>query len=376
MHDEVEVTETHSRPVRTTIDKAFTNIDTGLAHTFDSDGHHGFPVGPAIRARDVHRRNLFALGIFHVVERTVAIPYRLVACFGEHLLHRFDTFLFVGDGELDTILQEIFVADILAFESGRHNEARLDLVRVVGHGELAESHVVDSGSKSTAEALVVKRFLHRVDDEHRHCTRQEVRRFVEPRVHACASLAVDTRDVALGCVEIAATHSNRVMFVVLVNRMDDIFRSRKLAFVESGVAPVVVAAFKNNLVRVGTAESVRAGNNRILVHRKFLDFVLGTELFDKRFENVCRNDTDSLHQVQHRKRVVALFLVHEECDTFHRTCRFGGNGINMDSGNLFACVDGTHRVNELHVLGRNLFTIAPSCCRVQIDNDAIVVLAH
>ena len=195
-------------------------------------------------------------------------------------------------------------------------------------------------------------------------------------MHASASLAVDTRDVALRSVEVAATHSDRVMFVVLVNRVDDVLRSGELAFVEGGIAPVVVAAFKNNLVRVGAAESVRTGNHRILVHREFLDFVLGAELFDKRFKHVGRDNADSLHQVHHRKRVVALLLVHEESNAFHLTRRFGFNGIDMNCGNLFASVDGTHRVDELHIARSDLFTIAPTCSRIQIDNDRVVVLAH
>ena len=195
-------------------------------------------------------------------------------------------------------------------------------------------------------------------------------------MYASASLAVDTRDVALGCVEVAATHSDRVVFVVLVNRVNDILRSRELTIMESGVAPVVVAAFKNNLVRVGTAESVRAGNNRILVHREFLHFVLGAKLFDERFKHVSRDNTDGLQQVNHRKRVVTLLLVDKESNSFHLTCRFGFNGINMDCGNLFASVDGTHRVDELHVTRSDLFTIAPLCGRIQVDDDRVVVLAH
>ena len=92
---------------------------------------------------------------------------------------------------------------------------------------------------------------------------------------------------------------------------------------------------------------------------------------------MSRHDADSLEEVHHRKRVVALVLSHNEGNAFGngsiRRCRFGLEGIHVDCGNLFGRVDGTVREDELHVVGVHLLAVAPLGSRVQVDHDAVVV---
>ena len=195
-------------------------------------------------------------------------------------------------------------------------------------------------------------------------------------MHAGALEVADTRNEGHGSIEFTLAESDGVVLVALVNRVDDELRSRELALVESGVAPVIVTTFEDNLVRGVVLDGVRARNDRVLVHHELLHFV-ETLFGNERFKHVSRHDADGLEEVHHRKRVVALVLGNDEGNAFSngsvRRCRFGLEGIHMDCGNLFGGVDGTVREDELHIVGVHLLAVAPLGGGVQVNHDAVVV---
>ena len=190
---------------------------------------------------------------------------------------------------------------------------------------------------------------------------------------ACRSLTLNAGNKALGGIKVAFAHGDGIMFVVLVNRVNNELRSRELSVVEGSVAPVVVAAFKNNLVRVSATQVVRTRNHRILIHGELLRLVEALFL-DQRFKHMRRSDTGRLQHVAHGQRVVALVLSDHEGKTFSNGTVFVLlQGVDMNSGNLFGRVDGTAQEHEGHVGRSHRLTVAPLGGGVQVHNDGVVI---